>query len=110
MTTFITCPANSQLTEADLTTLSLVFSKPLRLQLIELRRVLSNRRASFRSYGSGVVTFDMDVMLREVAFKCSPKTAEKLKELVAQGLCLQAISGTPLSIPLTGTERISLRS
>jgi hypothetical protein len=110
MTTFITCPANSQLTEDDLTTLSLVFPRLLRLQLIELRRVLSNRNASFRTYGSGVVTFDMDAMLHEVALKCSSKIAERVSELVAQGLCLQAISGTPLSIPLTGTERISLRT
>lgn len=110
MTTFITCPANSQLTESDLTTLSLVFSKPLRMQLIELRRVLSNRRASFRTYGAGVVTFDMDAMLHEVALKCTSKIAERLSELVAQGLCLQAISGTPLRIPLTGTEQISFRA
>jgi hypothetical protein len=110
MTTFITCPANSQLTEADLITLSLVFSKPLRLSLIELRRVLSNRRASFRTYEAGTVTFDMDAMLREVSSKCPSKIVEKLSELVAQGLCLQAISSTPLSIPLTGAEQISLRT
>lgn len=110
MTTFITCPANSQLSEDDMNILSLVFTKPLRLQLIELRRVLNNRRATFRTYGSGVVTFDIDAVLHEVAFRCSSKIAERLSELVSKGLCLQAISGTPLSIPLTGTERISLRA
>ena len=102
MTTFITCPATSKLTEDDLTTLSLVFPRLLRLQLIELRRVLSNRNASFRTYGSGVVTFDMDAMLHEVALKCSKKTAERLSHLVAHGVCLRAIASTPLEDSLGG--------
>lgn len=109
MTSVITCPATSQLTEADLATLSLVFPAPSRPQLIELRRVLKNQRASFRTYSSGVVTFDTDAMLKEVALKCSAKTAERVTHLVAQGVCLQAIASVPLSIPLTGTDRISLR-
>lgn len=108
-TSTITCPSNSQLSKADLSILSLVFPRQTRLQLIELRRILRNRNASFRTYGFGVVTFDMDAMLREVALNCSSKIAERVSELVAQGLCLQAVSGTPLSIPLTGTEPISLR-
>lgn len=109
MTSVITCPATSKLTEDDLTTLSLVFPAPSRPQLIELRRILSNRNASFRTYGSGVVTFDNDATVHEVALKCSKKTAERLSHLIAQGVCLQAIASSPLKIPLTGTDPISLR-
>lgn len=109
MTVPIACPATSQLTEDDLSTLSLVFPAPSRPQLIELRRVLKNQSASFRYYSSGVVTFDTDAMLKEVAFKLSAKTAERVSSLVAQGICLQAIATTPLRIPLTGTDPISLR-
>ena len=109
MTALITCPSSSQLTEDDCITLSLVFPEPSRPQLIELRRVLSNRNASFRTYGSGVVTFDNDAMVHEVALKCSKKTAERLSHLVAHEVCLRAIASTPLRIPVTGTDRISLR-
>lgn len=109
MTTLIACPAISKLTEDDITTLSLVFPAPSRPQLIELRRVLSNQKASFRTYGSGVVTFDKDTMLKEVALKCSKKTADRLANLVAHGVCLQAIATTHLKIPMTGTEPISFR-
>lgn len=109
MTSLITCPATSQLTEDDLTILSLVFPRHTRPQLIELRRVLNKRNASFRTYSSGVVTFDTDGMLKEVALKCSAKTAERVTHLVAQGVCLQAIASVPLKIPLMGTDRISLR-
>ena len=108
MTSVITCPATSQLTEADLTSLSLVFTAPSRPQLIELRRVLKNQSASFRTYSSGVDTFDTDAMFKEVALKCSAKTAERVTHLVAQGVCLLDIASVPLSIPLTGTDRISL--
>lgn len=96
MTALITCPATSQLTEDDCITLSLVFPAPSRPQLIELRRVLSNRNASFRTYGSGVVTFDNDAMFQEVALKCSKKTAERLSHLIAHGGCLQAVASTTL--------------
>ena len=106
----ITCPAHSYLSEADISTLSLAFPRQLRLQLIELRRVLSSRKATFRTYAAGVVTFDMDAMLKVVTLKCSSMIADRLSELVTQGLCLQAISITPLGIPLTGTEPISLRT
>lgn len=109
MTSTITCRATSTLTEDDLATLSLVFPAPSRPQLIELRRVLKNQSASFRTYGSGVVTFDTDAMLKEVAFKLSAKTAERVSSLVAQGVCLQAIATSPLKIPLMGTDPISLR-
>lgn len=109
MTALIACPVTSQLTEDNLTTLSLVFPAPSRPQLIELRRVLSKRDASFRTYGSGVVTFDKDALLHEVALKCSKKTAERLSHLVAHGVCLQAIASTPLRMPLTGTDQISLK-
>lgn len=107
--TSIICPATSQLTDDDCTTLSLVFPASSRPQLIELRRVLKNQSASFRTYSSGVVTFDTDAMLKEVAFKLSAKTAERVSSLIAQGVCLQAIASVPLRIPLTGTDRISLR-
>lgn len=76
MTALLACPPNSLLTEDDDITLSLVFPAPSRPQLSELRRGLNNRNASFRTYGSGVVTFDMDAMLRVVTLKCSSKTAE----------------------------------
>lgn len=109
MTALIACPATSQLTEDDLATLSRVFPAPSRPQLIELRRILNKRNAPFRTYESGVVTFDMNTMLKEVALKCSAKTAERVTHLVAQGVCLQAIASVPLRIPLTGAEPISLR-
>ncbi|MNJ21072.1 hypothetical protein D3C77_154170 [compost metagenome] len=109
MTALIVCPGTSQLTEDDLITLSLVFPSPSRPQLIELRRILNNRNASFRTYGSGVVTFDNDAMLHEVALKCSKKTAERLSHLVTHGVCLQAIATTSLKMPLTGTDPISLK-
>lgn len=109
MTSVITCPATSQLTEEDLNTLSLVFTAPSRPQLIELRRVLNKRDASFRIYSSGVVSFDTEALLNEIALKCSRKTAERVSHLVAQGVCLQALATSSLSIPLTGTDRISLR-
>lgn len=106
MTALIACPANSRLTEDDLITLSLVFPAPSRPQLIELRRVLKNQSASFRNYSSGVVTFDTDAMLKEVAFKLSAKTAERVSFLVAQGICLQAIASVLLKISIAGTERL----
>jgi uncharacterized membrane protein len=109
MTSVIACPATSQLTENDLIALSLVFPRQARSQLIELRRVLSNRNASFRAYESGVVTFDMDSMLHEVALKCSAKTVERVSHLLAHGVCLQAIASAPLKIPMSGAEQISLR-
>jgi hypothetical protein len=48
-------------------------------------------------------------MLHEVALKCSKKTAERLSHLVAHGVCLQAIASTPLKMPLTGIDPISLK-
>jgi hypothetical protein len=96
MSALIACPANSLLTEDDCITLSLVFPAPSRPPLSKLRRVLSNRNASFRTYESGVVTFDKNTMLNEVALKCSAKTAERLTHLVAHGVCLQAIASVPL--------------
>jgi hypothetical protein len=79
----IDCPATSRLTEYDLTTLSRVFLASSRPQLIELRRVPNKLHASFRTYESGVGTFDNDTMLHEVALKCSAKTAERVTHLVA---------------------------
>lgn len=109
MPSVITCPATSQLTEDDLTTLSVVFPAPSRPQLIELRRVLNNREASFRNYSDGVVTFDTDALFKDVAFRCSRKTAERLTQLVAHGVCLQAIATTNLRMPLKGTDPITFR-
>lgn len=109
MTSTIVCPSTSTLTEHDLTTLSLVFPRQVRPQLIELRRVLNKRDASFRTYESGVVTFDKDAMLHEVALKCSAKTAERVSHLLDHGVCLQAIASVRLSIPLSGANPISLR-
>lgn len=96
MSALIACPANSLLTEDDCITLSLVFPAPSRLPLSKLRRVLSNRNASFRTYESGVVTFDKDTMPHKVALKCSAKTAERLTHLVAHEICPQAIASVPL--------------
>lgn len=104
MTSTIACPATSQLSEDDLITMSLVFPRHIQLQLIEHRRALNKRNASFRTYGSGVV--DTDAMLKEVALKLSAKTAEPVSSLVAQGICLQAIASVPLTIPIAGTERL----
>lgn len=96
MTALIACPATSRLSEGYLATLSLVSPPPSRPQLIELRRVLKNQSATFRTYSSGVVTFDTDAMLKEVALKCSAKTAERVTHLVAHEVCLQAIASVPL--------------
>ena len=106
--TSIVCPANSRLTEQDMSVLSTVFPRPARTQLIELRRALSDHRSNFRTYKAGQVTFDMDGVAQRVLAKCPQKTLDRLNQLLQQGLCLQAIASTHLRIPLSGSEGISL--
>ncbi|MFV3380350.1 MULTISPECIES: hypothetical protein [Pseudomonas] len=106
--TSIVCPANSRLTTEQLTTLSMVFTRPARAQLIELRNILNNQHSNFRTYKAGVVTFDMDALAQRVLAKCPAKTLDRLNLLLEQGLCLQAIASTHLRIPLSGSEGISL--
>ena len=106
--TSIVCPANSRLTEQDMSVLSTVFPRPARTQLIELRRALSDHRSNFRTYKAGQVTFDMDGVAQRVLTKCPQKTLDRLNQLLEQGLCLQAIASTHLRIPLSGPEGISL--
>lgn len=48
--TSIICPANSRLTDQDISTLSMVFPRPARIQLIEQRRILNDHRSNFRTY------------------------------------------------------------
>jgi len=111
MSTILSCPAISSLTQEDLEFLSVTFPRPTRSQLIALRSVLHDRKASWRTYthSHGLVFIDKDDMLKEVALKCSQRTAERVSLLIDQGVCLQAIATTPLKIPMTGTESISLR-
>ncbi len=108
MTNTIVCPANSRLTDEQLSILSMVFNRAARAQLIELRNILSDYRAAFRVYKAGEVTFDMEGLAQRVLVKCPAKTLDRLNQLLDQGLCLQAIAVTPLKIPLSGPEGISL--
>lgn len=111
MTSILSYPAISTLTQEDLEFLSVTFPRPTRSQLIALRSVLNDRKASWRTYahGHGLVSIDKDSMLKEVAFKCSPRTADSVSLLIDRGVCLQAVATTPLKIPMLGTEQISLR-
>lgn len=106
--TNIVCPANSRLTDEQLKILSMVFNRPVRAQLIELRNILNDYRATFRTYKAGQITFDMDGLSQRVLAKCPAKTLDRLNQLLEQGLCLQAIASTHLRIPLGGSEGISL--
>jgi len=109
MSSILSYPAISTLTQEDLEFLSVTFPKPTRSQLITLRSVLNDRKASWRTYAHGLVSIDKDAMLKEVAFKCSPRTADSVSLLLDRGVCLQAVATTPLKIPMVGTEKISLR-
>lgn len=104
----IVCPANSRLTTEQLNTLSMVFPRPARTQLIELRQVLNDQRSNFRTYKDGMVTFDMNGLTKRVLAKCPQKTLDRLNQLLEQGLCLRAIASAHLRIPLSGSEGISL--
>lgn len=109
MVSTLTYSAVSKLTDENLEFLSLTFPASTRPQLLALRNILSDRKASWRTYANGLVSIDKNAMLKEVAFKCSPKTAERVSLLIDRGLCLQAIATTPLKIPMMGTEVISIR-
>lgn len=108
--TSVVCPVNSRLTDEQLTILSMVFPVSARSQLIELRSILNDRRSSFRNFKGGQVTFDMEGLAQRVLAKCPAKTIDRLRQLLAQGLCLQAIASTHLRIPLSGPEGISFRT
>jgi hypothetical protein len=101
--------ATETLTEDDLTTLSRVFPPASRPQLIILRGLLSNRRAAYRIYENGMVSFDVDALIREASLKCSAKTALRVSELVSLGVNLQALAKSSLNIPMAGKEPISIR-
>ena len=109
MTSILSCPAISKLTHEDLEFLSITFPRTTRPQLVALRNALNDQKAPWRTYAHGLVSIDKDAMLKEVALKCSPRTAERVSLLIDRGVCLQAIATTPLKIPMVGTEPISLR-
>lgn len=109
MSTILSYPAISKLTQENLEFLSVTFPRPTRPQLIALRSVLSDRKAPWRTYAHGLVSIDKEAMLKEVSFKCSPKIADRVSLLIGHGVCLQAVATTPLMIPMVGTEPISLR-
>lgn len=101
--------ANETLTGDDLITLSRVFPPASRPQLIILRDLLNNRKAAYRIYESGLVSFDIDALVREASLKCSAKTALRVSELVSLGVNLQALAKSSLNIPMAGKEPISIR-
>ncbi|NWD59143.1 hypothetical protein HX878_31020 [Pseudomonas veronii] len=101
--------ATDSLTEDDLTNLSRVFPTPARPQLVIVKNLLNDHRASYRTYENGMVSFDVDALVKEVSFRGSPRTASRVSELVSLGVSLQALAKTPLSIPMAGKEPISIR-
>lgn len=101
--------ANTTLTEDDLIILSRIFPPASRSQLITLRDLLNDRKATYRSYEDGMVSFDVDALIREASFRVSLKTGLRVNELVALGVNLQALAKTALRIPLTGKESITIR-
>lgn len=101
--------ATDTLTGDDLIILSRVFPTPSRPQLIIVKNLLNDRKASYRNHENGTVSFDVDALTREVSFKGSPKTASRVSELVSLGVSLQALAKTPLSIPMTGKDPITVR-
>lgn len=108
MSTILSYPAISKLTQENLEFLSVTFPRPARSQLVTLRNVLSNRKTSWRTYANGLFSIDKEAMFKEVSFRCSPKTADRVSLLIENGVCLQAVATTPLKIPMAGTEPISL--
>ncbi|WP_117140170.1 hypothetical protein [Pseudomonas amygdali] len=106
MTTY---QATASLTEDDLTILSRVFPTPSRPQLVIVKNLLNDHKASYRTYENGMVSFDVDALVKEVSFRGSSKTALRVAELVSLGVSLQALAKTPLSIPMVGKEPISIR-
>ena len=101
--------ATDTLTEDDLIILSRVFPTPCRPQLVIVKNLLNDRKASYRTYEDGAVSFDIDALIKEVSFRGSPKTALRVSELVSLGVSLQALAKTPLSIPMVGKDPITVR-
>ncbi|MCT8945614.1 hypothetical protein [Pseudomonas iridis] len=104
-----THPAIESLTEDDLINLSRVFPAPSRPQLIIVRNLLNDWRATYRTFENGTVSFDVAALVREVSFRGSPKTAARVSELVSLGVDLQALATSRLNIPMVGKELITLR-
>lgn len=101
--------ATIKLTEDDLIILSRVFPPVSRSQLVIVKNLLNDHKASYRTYANGIVSFDVDALVKEVSFRGSSKTALRVAELVSLGVSLQALAKTPLSIPMVGKEPISIR-
>ncbi|KTC15212.1 hypothetical protein AO391_23380 [Pseudomonas marginalis ICMP 9505] len=101
--------ATDKLTENDLITLSRVFPTPSRPQLVIVKNLLNDRRATYRTYENGTVSFDFDALIKEVSFRGSSKTATRVSELVSLGVDLQALATSRLNIPMVGNELIRLR-
>lgn len=101
--------ATDTLSADDLITLSRVFPTASRPQLIIVKSLLNDRHATYRTYENGTVSFDVDALIREVAFKGSPKTASRVSELVSLGVSLQALAKARLNIPMAGKDPISIR-
>lgn len=104
----VTCSANSLLSEDDMATLSMVFPYFARAQLIELRKELSRRDATFRTYKDGVVYYDADQLASALSKRLPSKAIDRLKQLVSLGVCLQAFARTPLSIPMGRHQEMSI--
>lgn len=66
MTSILSYPAISKLTQEDLEFLSITFPRPNRSQLIAPRSVLNDQKAPWRTYVCGLVSIDKDAMLKEV--------------------------------------------
>ncbi|MEX5592401.1 hypothetical protein [Pseudomonas orientalis] len=101
--------AIESLTGDDLINLSRVFPAPSRPQLIIVKNLLNDRRATYRTFESGAVSFDVAALVREVSLRGSSKTAARVSELVSLGVSLQALAMSRLNIPMVGKELITLR-
>jgi len=62
-----------------------------------------------RTYEDGMVSFDVDALIREASLRASPKTGLRVTELVSLGANLKSLAKTALSIPLAGKEPITIR-
>jgi len=109
MTTLIVCLSSSRLTDEHLNPLSTTFPHQARMQFIEMLRVMGDTNLPFRSYEAGTVTFDREQLLQTIAFRISPKAAQRLASLLDQGVCPQALASTRLKVPMEPGSKISLR-
>lgn len=109
MTISIPCVPSSRLTDEQLALLSAAFNHHARPQLIEMRRIMGDSTAAFRSFSKGTVSFDREALLKAVSFKVSIKSGERLALLLDQGVCPQAIARTNLKIPLTAGSAITMQ-